>query len=269
MGQAVHVMVYAGSADQGLEAAASALAELRRVEARLSLFDDASDLSELNRMAGRRPVRVGADLVDVLRCAGRLKRDTRGAFDPAIEPLMRAWGFRAPRTAPPSPGEIAEARAAVAAAEIRIDGGRVFLPVATTRLDLGGIGVGYGLDRAGALLRGAGIRSAFVDISGDCLAIGTPPGQAGWTVGIAAPGRHRLRRVVPLRDAALATSSNLASVVRLGDVCAGHVFDPATGHPAAARRQVSVIAASGILADALSTAALIAALPHCRRSAPV
>src|SRR4051812_12945526 len=57
MGQAVHLMLFAESEDQGLEACATALAELRRVEARLSLFDDASDLCELNRRAGRGPMR--------------------------------------------------------------------------------------------------------------------------------------------------------------------------------------------------------------------
>src|ERR687887_2081904 len=69
MGQAVHVMVFAEAEDAGLEACALALAELRRVESRLSLFDDASDLCELNRHAGRNSLRLDADLYQVLRAA--------------------------------------------------------------------------------------------------------------------------------------------------------------------------------------------------------
>lgn len=271
MGQSVHVMLFTDSEQRGLDAGQAALAELRRVEGRLSLFDDASDLAELNRLAGRRPMRADADLVAVLAACIRLKRDTTGAFDPAVEPLMRAWGFRRPRSAPPSARELAEAAAAVRAAEIRLGGGRAFLPGSHTQLDFGGIGVGYGLDRAAAVLRWRGISRALIDVSGDVIAIGTPPGERGWPVEIAgaetrvggnadalvggpeAPAAREVR----LRDAALATSANSMSVVRYGSLVAGHVMDPRTGRPARALRQVTVVARSAVAADALATAALV------------
>ena len=258
MGQPVHLQLYAASEGAGYEAAQAALVELRRVEGVLSRFDDASDLAELNRWAGRGPLAVGPDLVAVLRAALDFQRVTGGAFDSAVEPLMRAWGFHAPRSAPPTDAELAEARAAVRAAGIEIAGGRAALRGRTTQLDLGGIGVGYGLDRAAAVLRAAGIRRAFLDVSGDCLAIGAPPGRAGWRVEIAAPGRAGgTIGATSLRDAALATSSNLVSVVRYGRAVRGHVMDPATGWPAAGCRQVTVTARTGIEADALSTAMLV------------
>lgn len=258
MGQSVHLQLYADSEERGYEAAAAALAELRRVEARLSLFDDASDLSELNRRAGRRPMRAGADLLAVLVLSRHYRRRTWGAFDVAVEPLMRAWGFHRARATPPTAREIAEARAAVRAAEIRLDGERAFLPSAHSRLDFGGIGVGYGMERAGAVLRAHRITRALLDVSGDVLALGSPPGEPGWRVGIADPGRDggvAAERV--LRDAALATSSNRRSVVRYGALVVGHVMDPATGQSAPAVRQATVIAASAVRADALSTAALV------------
>src|SRR6266480_1194534 len=114
MGQPVHVMVFAGSEQEGLDACAAALAELRRVEARLTLFDVASDLCELNRGAGKRAMHVDRDLAAVLALAEGFRRATSGAFNVAVEPLMRAWGFHRPRTTPPSASELAEARAAVA-----------------------------------------------------------------------------------------------------------------------------------------------------------
>ncbi len=258
MGQAVHVMVFASSEDEGLHACAAALAELRRVEGRLSLFDDASDLCELNRCAGRRPLRADVDLRAVLGHALAFHRVTGGAFDVAVEPLMRAWGFHRPRTAEPAAAEIAEARAAVRAAEIRLAGDRVFLPSAHTQLDFGGIGVGYGIDRALATLRRHGMRRALVDVSGDCGALGPPPGEDGWRVAIADTERPGVvlgeRR---LRHAALATSSNAVSVVRYGRAVRGHVMDPSTGLPAGARRQVTVVARTATAADARSTAALV------------
>jgi thiamine biosynthesis lipoprotein len=258
MGQPVHLQVFAASEAAGYEAAQAALAELRRVEAALSWFDDASDLSELNRHAGRGAIAMGPDLVAALAAAQRFERLTVGAFDAAVEPLMRAWGFHAPRIREPTAAELAEARAAVRAARIEVDGRRVALAGRTTQLDFGGIGVGYGLDRAGEVLRAAGIGRAFLDVSGDCLAIGAPPGQPGWRVAVADPDRRdAVIATTRLRDAALATSSNLVSVVRYGRAVRGHVMDPASGWPAARCRQATVVARTGIEADALSTATLV------------
>lgn len=258
MGQPVHLRLFAASEARGYEIAQAALAEIRRVETVLTRFDEASDLSALNRAAGAGPREVGPDLAAVLAAGERFRADTGGAFDPAIEPLMRAWGFHAARTVAPSPAELAEARAAVRAATVRVAGRTVALGSTTTQLDLGGIGVGYGLDRMAGVLRRAGIRRAFIDVSGDCLALGAPPGARGWLVEVADPAEPR--RVIGglrLRDAALATSSNTESVVRWGRALRGHVMDPSTGYPASALVQATVVAWSGIEADALSTAMLV------------
>jgi thiamine biosynthesis lipoprotein len=262
MGQPVHLQLFAASEAAGSEAAQAALAELRRVEGELSRFDDASDLSELNRHAGRGGLAVGADLVAVLGAGLRFERETGGAFNPAVEPLMRAWGFHAPRSREPTALELGEARGAVRAARIEVHGGRISLAGRSSQLDLGGIGVGYGLDRAVDVLRRSGIRRALLDVSGDCFALGAPPGKRGWLVQVADPDRRgSVIAATRLRDEALATSSNLVSVVRYGRAVRGHVMDPASGWPAARRRQVTVVARTGIEADALSTATLVSPEP--------
>jgi FAD:protein FMN transferase len=260
MGQPVHVQLFAVSEAAGYEVAQAALAELRRVERALSRFDEASDLCELNRRAGRGPLTVGADLLAVLRVAARYRAATGGAFDAAVEPLMRTWGFHAARTTAPTSVELAEARAEVRAARIEVRDNRAALVGATTQLDLGGIGVGYGLDRAAAVLRAAGIGRALLDVSGDCIALGAPSGEAGWRVEVADPARPGSSiATMRLRDQALATSSNLVSVVRYGRALRGHVMDPATGWPADRCRQVTVVARTGLEADARSTAGLVSA----------
>jgi thiamine biosynthesis lipoprotein len=148
------------------------------------------------------------------------------------------------------------------AARIEIQGASVVLPGRETQLDLGGIGVGYGLDRMASVLRGRGIERAFLDVSGDCLALGAPPGEPGWRVDIADPRRPgQILATTRLRDLALATSSNTVSVVNYGRAVRGHVMNPATGWPADAVSQVSVVARTGIEADALSTAMLVAGRP--------
>jgi thiamine biosynthesis lipoprotein len=258
MGQPVHIMVFAGSEAEGLDACAAALAELRRVERRLTLFDPASDVCELNRRAGRAPMRVDRDLRAVLAQAGDVKRATGGAFNVAVEPLMRVWGFHRTRRAAPTTAELAEAREAVRAATVELDGDVVRLPSAHTQLDFGAIGVGYGIDRALELLRARGLRRALVDVSGDMAAIGAPPGEPGWLVEIADPDRPgRTLGATRLNGAALATSANTTSIVRYGSLVAGHVMDLATGWPAHALKQASVVTRTAVAADALSTAMLV------------
>lgn len=257
MGQPVHITLFTADEAQGLAAAATALAELRRVEAVLSLFDPASDLVALNERAGRGPLRVSPDLYALLTQCTTLQRRSAGAFNPAVEPLLRAWGFHGARATAPNQQELCAARDAVTRATISLTNGTAALGHQDTRLDLGGIGVGYGLDRASAVLRGLGIQRALLDISGDLIAIGAPPGKEGWDVAIAAvPGSPPLHTVT-LADTAVATSSNRASVVRYGSVVTGHIFDPARGIPARALRQVSVVAATGVEADAFSTAMMV------------
>jgi len=257
MGQPVHLRLFAASEDAGFEAAALAIAELHRVEAALSLFDSASDLVALNERAGRGPVRVGPDLLCVLERSEHLRKLTGGAFNPAVEPLMRAWGFHAPRVSAPTAAELGLARRAVGEARVMVGVRDATLVTPESRLDLGGIGVGYGLDRAARVLRRAGIRRALLDVSGDLIAIGAPPGTPGWPVDIASRKEAGILGTVMLRDAAAATSANTGSVVRYGDVVAGHVMDPERGVPADALIQVTVVARTGIEADALSTAMLV------------
>ena len=108
------------------------------------------------------------------------------------------------------------------------------------------------------LLAAHGIRSAFLDISGDCYALGAPPGEPGWRVAIADSARPgTLIAETTLRDTALATSANTVSVIRYGARVRGHVMNPMSGYPAEAPRQVSVVAKTGAAADVLSTAMLV------------
>jgi thiamine biosynthesis lipoprotein len=267
MGQPVRLVLHAASEDAGYEVAQAVFGELRRIEARLSVFDDASDVAELNRRAGRGPVAVGPDLVHILAEAGRFEHLTSGAFNLAVEPLMRAWGFSSPRAAPPSARELREAEDAVRHATVELSGSRASLGASHAAVDTGGIAVGYALDRAAALLRAAGIRRALLDISGDCIALGAPPGERAWVIEIVDSSDARPVGTVPLRDAALATSANTVTAVHFGAMTVGHVMNPATGIAASALSQATVTAPTGIAADALSTAMLVSGLSYPRTTA--
>lgn len=258
MGQPVRLRLFHQNEDAGRVAAQAALAELRRVERVLSRFDGESELNHLHQYAGRGWLRVSPELSAVLAAGARWRAQTAGAFDLAVEPLMRAWGFREPRKAAPGERELAAARAALASAVVERSGDRVRLPAAHTRLDPGGIGVGFGLDQAGAVLRSAGIGAALLEVSGDLLAIGRPPGTPGWTVDLVDPrGPGLVLTSVLLADAGLATSAQTASVAELSGRRLGHVMDPARGAPAERALQATVVAPTALEADVLSTASLV------------
>jgi thiamine biosynthesis lipoprotein len=108
-------------------------------------------------------------------------------------------------------------------------------------LDLGGIGKGYAVDRAIAILKSADIRSALVNAGGSSItSIGAPPGSSGWPVAVGAG------KVLRLRDTSMSTSQQN-----------GEILDPRTGSAAKATMAVSVVTRSGTAADALSTTLLI------------
>src|SRR5207244_6566949 len=113
-----------------------------------------------------------------------------------VEPVMRVWGVHRRRAIAPTATELAEAREAVRAAVVELEGDVAQCPSAHTQLDFGGIGVGYGIDRALEVIRARGLRRAFIDVSGDMGAIGAPPGESGWLVEIADPDRAGAGRPV-------------------------------------------------------------------------
>lgn len=256
MGQPVRLICYAASEAAGLEAAQAAFAVFREVDTRLTRFDPSGDLAELHHHAGRRFIRPHPVLGEALRRAGSFRARTAGDFDAAIAPLLAAWGFYDPRDTLPGAAELREASEAVRAARIEWQGARVRLATSEARLDFGGLGVGIGLDRAAAMLRSRGIRRAMLDMSGDLLLMGAPPGEAGWLVEIADSARPgRFIRQLRIRDAAVATSANSVEVVRYDRLVRGHVMGR-DGSPAVLG-QVTVVSDTATEADALSTAMLV------------
>ena len=132
--------------------------------------------------------------------------------------------------------------------------GTVGLAHRSSRIDLGGIGVGLALDRAAAALRSMGVESALINHSGDILALGAPPGSEGWEVGIQDPeDPEGTIASFSLRDRSVSTSGNYENFIGSGGRRIGHIFDPVTGRPPSRYLSVSVMAGSSLSADALST----------------
>jgi FAD:protein FMN transferase len=248
-------------------AAISALDEVDRLEADLSVFIPTSAISEVNGHAACGPVVTPSDLAELLTECQRVHRDTDGAFDVTTTPLSRCWGFlrREPRVPPAT--EIEEARRRVGFDAIRVS--REPASVSFCRpgieLNLGAIGKGYALDRASALLRASGVSHAL--LSAGCSSIVALGGRGdGWRVDVVSPLRHgRVIATLLLRNAALGTSGAGEQFVVENGRRYGHVIDPRTGWPAEGILSATVVASDAALADALSTAFLVGGLDLARR----
>jgi FAD:protein FMN transferase len=242
-------------------AAERAFAEIARVDAQMSIHRPDSELSRVNRAAGREAVTVSQDLLDMLEISLASARHSGGVFDPTILPLMNLYGFYGPGSGRyPSDREIAAAEALVGWQNVTVDRGA--RTVGLTRpgmgLDLGSGGKGFAIDRAVAALRAEGVNSALVDAGGNVYALGTPePGAAGWSVGVYHPVTRKADRVFVLRDQAVATSANYEQFRVLDGHRVGHLFDARRGLPADGHLSASVVARTGVESDAMSLPAFL------------
>jgi len=230
-----------------------ALDEVDRLERILSNWRIESEVSRLNREDGGRSVRVSFDLYEVIEASLRWARETGGAFDPTVEPLIRVnrspENVRAP-DAGPKVDRSTRLHGNWRGVEL-IPGTRaVRFRAGVAGIDLGGIGKGYALDRAAEFLRARGIARALLDAGGQTLALGAPPGEDGWRVSVADPVQ-RFRPTIPLllRDVSVATSGNSERP--------SEIFDPAKGTPVRSRGSATAIALDATSADALSTALFV------------
>lgn len=231
--------VYAG------QAADAVFAEIDRLEEELSRYKPGSDIWRINNLKAGERCPVGLAATDCLMLAKAVHQETGGAFDITVGPLMDIFRNQdgTPRT--PQADEEDDARARVGIHVFEVDeGGFVTVQVDQPRLDLGAIGKGYALDQVVTVLGDYGIFNALLN-AGDSsvLAIGAPPGDAGWIVTAGNTERIPLR----LTDRAVSASGFA--------VKGAHIMNPRLMKPVPARRErVWASAPTAALSDALSTA---------------
>ena len=253
-----------------LEAAESALDEIDRLEAQLTVYRDTSEISRLNRYAPTSAVPVEPRLFELLAQAARLSTETGGAFDISVGALIKAWGFYRRRGRVPSEEERAEVRQRIGMEHVRLDPERrtVHYDIPDLEINLGSIGKGYALDRAAELLRRRWSIASGLLHGGhsSILAVGSEPGQrAGWSVGIRHPWKPEQRLgLVRLRDRALATSAATFQHLEYNGRKLGHLLDPRTGWPAEGLASATVLAPTAAEADALATAFFILGVDEAR-----
>lgn len=256
MGTMFDIVAYHEPVADARRAMAAALDEVVRLDKVLSHYRADSDLAALERHGTRGFVAVHPDLFAVLRESAEFSRLSAGAFDVTIGSLLKVWREARADGRRPSEAQLREARRCAGYQRIALEPpDRVQLLSSCLSLDFGGIGKGYAVDRAMAVLAAAGISHALVNAGGSSIAAsGNPPGQVGWPVRLGAASNVR---TLLLRDSSISTSQQGGLALALEAMPVGEILDPGTGEPARAGVSVSVVAPRATVSDALSTTLLL------------
>jgi FAD:protein FMN transferase len=237
----------------------AAIDELLWVERTMTRFTDTSDIGRANLSAANDGVVVTRETAHVTSEALRWASALGGRYDPAIGAVCALWDVKHRHEPPPSVhvAELADRRF-YTSIEVGAGGGEPVLRFhdSGAKLDLGSIAKGYGVDRAVAALRSAGIEQAVVVAGGDLYALGTSPSGDPWSIGIQSPmDENAIAGTLELTNRAVATSGTYRQFFRYRGHKYHHIMDPATASPRATSMQsLTIIADSVMHADAGTTA---------------
>jgi len=254
MGSTYSVVVY-GSDEARLRAAVEdASEEVRRLDQLLSNYIPASEWSQVNREASDKPVRISTELFQLLAACVEYSRESDGAFDITVGPLMKVWGFYKGSGHLPHRAEVRGAMAHVGYQNILLDpkNNTVRFAKEGVEIDPGGIGKGYAVDKMVNVLKADGITSALVSASGSSIyGIGAPPHEPGWKIKIRDPkDASKIASEVILRDNSLSTSGNYEKFFFAEGKLYSHIMDPRTGYPSEGMLAISVVSPKTIDSEA-------------------
>lgn len=240
-----------------------ALAEISRLEDRLSLYRPSSEIAQLNTRASHESVRVSPETFALLEHCARLSRETRGAFDITIAPLVRCWGIMNASGRIPSADEISKAQSTVGMEKVQLNAADCSVRFAEpgVMLDLGAIGKGFAVQRGVKMLRESGVTSALIHGgTSTAYALGHPPGAKAWSLALPTQVTDFTGKpppVIELCDAAVSVSAVWGRSFTVQGKTIGHVIDSRRGEPVDHTVMSAVVLPDATETDALSTALLV------------
>jgi len=264
MGTTFSVRIAGGPFEGGLEAAAKAAVDTAfdDVVRRMSTYDEGSELSRFSRHAATTPFPLSADLLAVLARAQEVAALSSGAFDVTVAPLVSAWGFGAGASARDAAPSATALAAPLGWRRLALDreAGTVRKAVPGLQADLSGIAKGYAVDRAAGALQALGVERYMVEAGGEVRTRGLNAEGRPWQIAIERPDAwpQQVHRIVPLRDAAMATSGDYRNYYEREGRRFSHEIDPETRAPVAHRlASVTVVHEECMFADAMATALIV------------
>ncbi len=257
MGTRVDITVTAESEEIGYINIEEALAEIRKVEQRISSWNPDSETSKINAQAGIRPVEVSPELFNLLQRAVKISELTQGAFDITTGALDTLWRFDGSVSSLPTKQELERVLPLVGYRQLVLDpeARTAYLPRRGMKINLGGIGKGYAADRAKDLMLNKEVPGGMINMGGDITVWGSKASGEKWLLGVADPLRvGQILSWIPLIESSVAMARPMQQYIEYNGLRYGRVFRPDTGEPVRGIRQVTVLARSAELSDALATA---------------
>jgi thiamine biosynthesis lipoprotein len=239
---------------------------LRSLDSSLSIYQPYSQINQLN--AAQRTFRADRHLAAVLRKGQKISRQTDGAFDLTILPLVQAWGFGARQhTQPPDSATVQQLKSCTGSNKLRLFGNKVIKKTHCIQVDVNGIAQGYSVDVLAVFMQRKGIFNYLAEIGGELRVRGTKqPSGEPMTIGIESPEAEDsygapLQRYLQVQQGAFTTSGNYRRYYLSGDKAISHLLDPRSGFPVNNELiSVTVWAPDAITADAIDNALMVMGL---------
>jgi thiamine biosynthesis lipoprotein len=254
MGTEVTITVITRSSEEGESAIDEGMAELRRLDAMMSLYKDSSEITKVNLAAGKSPVRVSPEMIEVVEHAAEVSRMSDGVFDVTIGPLVVLWQMRLKEGKVPTDNEIARVRPLVNYRNIVVDrkASTIFLKEPGMIMDFGGM-KGYTVDRVANLFRKRSITNAVIAVAGDIWVMGRREDGSPWRIGVQHPREHdKTLTVLELSDKYVSTSGDYERFVIREKKRYHHIIDPRTGKPSTGVISATLIGDKGTFIDPLT-----------------
>ena len=248
---------------------ASIRQELMRVDYSLSPFNKESVITAVNQ---NREVMLDPYFVEVFNKAMEISRETKGAFDITVAPLVNAWGFGFKHEQMPTKRQVDSLRQIIGYQKVALKNGKVVKQDPRMMLDCSAIAKGFGVDAVARMLRDRGVQNFMVEIGGEVVTCGVNAQRLPWRVGVVKPSEdslstgHELQTILNVTDKAMATSGNYRNFYYKNGRRYAHTIDPKTGYPVQhSLLSATVLAASCTVADAYATSFMVMGLDNARQ----
>ena len=257
MGTRCTVELWSEDKSRGESAITSVFDDMKRIDRLMSTWKEDTEVSRVNREGSRHPVKISAELFELLRVSAQYSELTGGAFDITYASVGYLYDFK--KGVHPDQQAIDAALPGINWRHMVLDEKNLTVHFTRPgmRIDLGGIAKGHSVDRGIEILQKAGITRAMVNSGGDTRIIGDRFGKP-WVVGVRDPDHEaKVFLRLPLSDAAFSTSGDYERFFDEDGKRFHHIIDPKTGDSARKVRSVTVFSGTATRTDALTKSVFI------------
>lgn len=262
MGSNLEISLYQQNKATGAKLLNQAFEIAQNLEKVLSNYSDQSELSKFNASPSTLTFKASTDFFNFIELSQKLNLQTEGAFDITIRPLVELWQDAKTKNKIPTQEQIKQALECVGQKLILKNANEIIKPCALQKLESGGIGKGFAVDKIVTFFKQNSVDKALIHFGrSSTYAIGAPPNQKAWQMLVEFEDNKPLG-LIELKDLGLSASSSLGQEIRIGKQVIGHILDPLTGKTINHKIQSIVLTDSATSAEAWSKYIILRGLPN-------